>query len=99
MHWSEKRAWNKEFALQVHWSLKALHVPHSSRIRATLINRTCYPMDRDNLYSSAKPLMDAVVRAGIIPDDKEQFLDLLCKNEKANGLKDQSVRIEIEILD
>lgn len=56
-------------------------------------------MDRDNMYSSAKPLVDALVRSHVVPDDKEKFVDLFCRNEQAEGLKDQSVILELEIIE
>ena len=38
-------------------------------------------MDRDNAYSSAKIWVDRIKNLGIIPDDTEEFLDLICKTE------------------
>lgn len=98
LHWSLKRRWNGLFAEQVFWAVKQNKIAPASKIRVELINKTCYPMDRDNLYSSAKPLIDALVRAGVVPDDKDKYVDLYCRNEQANGLKDQSVYLEIEII-
>jgi hypothetical protein len=38
-------------------------------------------MDRDNCYSSAKIWIDRIKNLGIIPDDTEEVLDLICKSE------------------
>lgn len=39
-------------------------------------------LDEDNLYSSFKPIGDALVKCGIIPDDGPEFLKLTAHNYK-----------------
>jgi len=34
------------------------------------------PLDLDNLYSGAKPYIDALTRSGIIRDDSERYIEL-----------------------
>lgn len=42
-------------------------------------------MDRDNCYSSAKVWIDRIKNLGIMPDDTEEYLDLICRFEKGKS--------------
>ena len=98
MHWRPKGKIKKQFQSDIFFQLKALKVPKCQKLKVTLINYTCYPMDRDNLFSCFKPLVDAIVLANIVPDDNEEFVDSYVKNEKVNHLEEQKVIMEIEII-
>lgn len=44
------------------------------------------PMDTDNLYASAKPILDALRRAGVFVDDSGEWLALTCEQRKRSEL-------------
>ena len=96
MHWAVKGKIKKQFQSDIFYQLKALKVPKCQKIKVTLINYTCYPMDRDNLFSCFKPLVDAIVLANIVPDDAEEFVDSYVKNVKVDHIIEQKVIMEIE---
>lgn len=65
------------------WDLGKIERYPKARITYTRFSKQ--PMDRDNLYSSAKFWIDAIKRWGIIPDDSELYLDLVCQNGKGSA--------------
>ena len=98
MHWRPKGEIKKQFQEQVFYLIKSKKVPKCQKIKVTLINYTCYPMDRDNLFSCAKGIFDAIVLANIVPDDAEQFMDQQVRNVKVDHLEDQKIILELEII-
>lgn len=97
MHWAERAKWNKEFKDQVYWLCKIQKIPASKYAEITVINYTLKPMDRDNLYGASKACVDAVVLAGVIPDDSEIYLDLKVKNVLVKTRKEQRVEMVIAV--
>lgn len=65
--------------------------------KATLTCTRCSSSepDIDNLYSSFKFVIDGLVHAGVIADDKPSVLDLKCRWEKARP-KEGHIRLLIE---
>lgn len=61
--------WNLVFKEAAFFLCKEQKIPKFERISIGVENRSCHPMDLDNLSSSAKPLIDGIVAAGVIPDD------------------------------
>jgi hypothetical protein len=86
-----------------------------ARVQVELINMGLQEMDRDNLYAAAKPLVDALtarVRGknrntgdpgksgwGLVPDDKERYIDLVCRNEPVKHRDEMRLLLAITILD
>lgn len=60
--------------------------PAPVRARVTYIRSYRHaPLDPDNLYASAKSVLDALQRLGIILSDKPQDLDLKCDQRPRAG--------------
>jgi len=58
-------------------ALRAAHIPACERVKVSLLyipaqNRR---RDPDNLVASMKPVVDALVDAGIVPDDTQEFVE------------------------
>lgn len=86
-----------------------------NRVRVELVNRGLVEMDRDNLYAAAKPLVDALtarVRGmnrktgdpgksgwGLVADDKERYIDLVCRNEQVRHRDETKVLLVITVLE
>lgn len=65
----------------------------------TFTRHTIRPLDIDNLVASFKPILDSLVRAGIIEDDAWCTTDnLKYRQVKASSKKDQKVTMEIKSL-
>lgn len=52
-------------------------------------------LDEDNLYGSAKSLLDGLRQAGLIPGDSPKEIDLEVKQVKVNHRKEQGTEIMI----
>ena len=73
VNWARKAKWRK---VACECLLEA-GIPRCERVRLTLfyvpkVNRR---HDEDNLVASMKPVADAMVDAGIIPDDTSEYLE------------------------
>lgn len=69
---------------------------HESPRVVTITRSSCGKApDRDNLYGSMKPILDAMIDAGIILDDSPEHITLEVKWQKANKRKDQKVAVEV----
>lgn len=69
------------------------------RAVVTLTQRAVRLRDHDNFAASFKPGLDAIVRAGIILDDKPQVIDLVLKAEKVGHQNEEEVLVVIERTD
>lgn len=100
MHWVERSRWTTAFKQQA-WGLalsekNRLRVKGFKKAKITVLFYTCQPKDYDNGYTSAKPLVDGIVAAGIIPDDSEKFLNLQVKSVKVATRAEQRTEISIK---
>ncbi len=55
-------------------------------------------LDRDNLAGGAKPLVDALVREGLLVDDTSRWLELHHDQERGTAPGDRGVRVLLEEL-
>lgn len=72
MHWAAKA----KFLASCMWLVRfATKAKHTGPVRLELVRySTGGPMDYDNLVSTGKFLVDAVVRAGVLPDDNPHVI-------------------------
>jgi crossover junction endodeoxyribonuclease RusA len=58
-------------------ALREAQIPAMSRVKATLfyVPRANRRRDPDNLVASFKPAIDALVDAGVVPDDTQEFVE------------------------
>lgn len=99
LHWRE--AWRQRDAwkTQVGWLLKEQHVPRMTRAKVTFTNACLKKMDRDNAHASlCKPTLDALVENGIIPDDSEEYVDVIVKQVQVHHRSEQRFLMTIESL-
>lgn len=98
-HW-----WTKAFK-ETAWQL-ALEagIPRMRRARVEILNLCVQPPDRDNLYGCCKAITDGLAlrilpekmtKAGPVPMDDEDHLDLQCRSEKVNHYHQQRLIIRI----
>ena len=66
------------------------------RAHVTVTQRAVRLRDHDNFAASFKPGLDAIVRAGIIADDKPSVIDLSLRAEKVQHEADECVLVRIE---
>ena len=76
--------------------LRAQETPHGSPGRtAVIVTRcSCGSLDRDNLHSAAKALVDALRYSGRIPGDREADIELICLQRKVKR-RDAGTLVEI----
>lgn len=98
LHWATRAKWTKAWREQTAWALlqkKKEWQGFTGRINLVITNFTISTMDRDNLYGSAKPIIDALRDVGLIKDDTEEYLNLEVKQEVVEKKERQRVEMEI----
>lgn len=95
MHHMQMHRWKAAFRAQAKRRAEMAGVPRLGEATVEVVNRTVRPKDVDNLYGSAKPLVDGLVDAGVLPDDAAKFLDLRCRNERVARVAEEEVEIII----
>lgn len=75
-HWTKRRTNAARIRSDVAWLVKAVKIPHQDHVTVQLHyapgdNRR---RDADNLVASAKPAVDALVTAGVVDDDRPEFV-------------------------
>lgn len=75
-HWATRSAKVSSVRITTGWLVKAARIPAQQRIRVTLHYRpgTARRRDADNLTATYKPACDAIVDAGVVPDDSDEFV-------------------------
>lgn len=58
--------------------------------------RRCWILDRDNAWGAIKSLLDGLQKAGLIPGDREDQIELEVIQEKVNHRYQQGTTIELE---
>jgi crossover junction endodeoxyribonuclease RusA len=76
MHWRRKAGYVKEIRKQVAWRAKALAIPAQMHIQVGLHYAPGNNLRRDapNLVATSKPAVDALVDAGLVPDDTDRWV-------------------------
>lgn len=76
MHWAQKARITRQVRSTVAWNAMSMRVPRADHYHAQLVY---YPPNRrrrdpDNLWATAKPAIDGLVDAGVLPDDTARFV-------------------------
>ena len=96
MCWQERAAWSKAWKTSVGWELIEAKIPKLQHAHLSIINHAIRLTDIDNLATSAKPIIDAVVGQGILPDDDPaHLLTLSFRSKKVHTRKEQRLFLEI----
>ena len=90
--------WRQSTAVAV----RAAGVPHANRIKATLfyVPNSQRRRDPDNLVASYKPAIDALVDAGVVDDDTQDYVErvwpIICEPDRTKERGSRfTLRIEI----
>lgn len=99
LHWRARSGLNIAWKNTVYWAVqeqktKMGKLPYQ-KASIEILYYTCRPMDWDNAYTSAKPLVDALTVAKVIPDDSEKFIDLRVRCVKVAHKPEQKIEIII----
>lgn len=96
-HWSMKAGVKDEWVLLVRTQIIPTPMMRFAKKRVTITLHHSRSYDKDNLYASVKPVVDALKHWNLIWDDAPEFLDLTVDQEKCPHKKRHTV-IEIEAL-
>jgi hypothetical protein len=95
LHWQARRRLCRPFVEAIGWQAKAFGLPQPlerAHVVVTFIHRSRrYMSDVDNLYSRAKPIVDAL-KGILIRDDSPAHLELEVRQELG---KERSVQLEV----
>lgn len=95
VHWRERHRINSLWKEATFWACKKARIPKLKTARIELVHHTVFPRDRDNLYASVKAILDAIVLAKVIPDDKDACLDLSCRSVREAHKADEHIQVTI----
>lgn len=76
VHWRKRREINEAFKHQVLETCGDMAMPKLGKAKVEFEHHTTSPRDRDNLATSIKPILDALVTYGVIEDDSDDYCDL-----------------------
>jgi len=98
MHWQTRKRWNEGFKVMVKCLLRAQNVRPLAKARVTIVNYCLESQarDRDNLTGCVKPMVDALTEYGIVADDREQYVELVCRNVAVPKMRDKRVTMTID---
>jgi hypothetical protein len=94
--WQERAAWTKAWKESVGWELKAAKIPKLKAAHLTLVNCAIRLTDIDNLASAAKPIIDAIVGAGILEDDDPaHLLSFSVRSRVVHSRREEALVLEL----
>lgn len=75
-HWVKAKA-VREWREAARWAIRAARIPACGQVRAGLhyIPKDARRRDPDNLVASFKPVVDALVDEGVVPDDTQAYVE------------------------
>lgn len=99
MHWAARKRIGDAFQRQTMFLCMALRIGRHERIRIEVEQHAIRCSDRDNLASSLKPIIDGIVRAGVVKDDSEEYIDLqFRKSIKAETRKREKLILYVSVI-
>jgi hypothetical protein len=78
-HWSRSSKYAEYWKQLVRAQIDNSHKPQRKRCTVTISQMRKRALDRDNLWASVKPLVDALTFWCLIFDDSEKWIDLDCR--------------------
>lgn len=86
------------FETYVMCEVRRLHIPRAMRRRRVTFTRHYtgrgQSRDRGNLIGGMKPLLDALVRQGVLVDDREEYVEDFYRQLRHDVLSGVAVRVE-----
>ena len=95
MHWAVRRKVFKDIYDQVFWQVKQARWKGKGSVQISVERRSAVLMDPDNLIGSLKPVIDGLVRAGVMPDDKEEDISFGTIKQVKSKRKDAELIITV----
>ena len=98
MHWGERARWKKAWEEEVWFGALSLKsptkLPAKPKVQVTLYMHEL--QDRDNAMASLKPILDGLVKVGLLKDDSPKYCTILApKCIKVDKIKDERVVIKM----
>ena len=85
-HWRERNKYKKALTAEVGWLVVSW--PKAAVKRYVVITRryATNQADKDNIAGGCKPLVDALVKGGVLVDDSPRWCEIEYKQEQGNGM-------------
>jgi hypothetical protein len=100
-HWAKRSRDKRNLSLEVVAAIggpRYFPRPAWRHVKVTVVRCSAGRLDRDNLYASAKSLLDCLVQLQIVEDDRSDWLDLEMKQSSAALGEGQTI-VRIEHID
>jgi Holliday junction resolvase RusA-like endonuclease len=97
MHWGARERYNKKWERLV-WAHVWPRKPEQplARAKVTLTRHSVRKMDADNCRLSFKPIMDALVKYGVLLDDTVAVVGEPVVIQEKAPLRQKSIRVRVE---
>jgi len=80
MHWSKRAKIQRDYYSAIYVAFPVyLSAPKRKKKKVVITSYRKRLLDKDNLYAGAKPLVDALEKAGLIWDDSPKWINLEVK--------------------
>jgi len=85
-HWRKRNAHQKRVIRDIGWLVAGEHLPDAPLLKSKVHLLASLPqlMDLDNLYTGAKPYVDALYRNNIIADDAVRYISLEVEQRRSS---------------
>jgi hypothetical protein len=99
MHWSARKREQAAWDALVLQALSGSR-PKMERARVEITRFYAkHALDKDGAYGAQKPVIDALVHAGIIPDDSPEHIELTVLQVKVATVKEERTEIRLEAME
>jgi len=103
MHWAKRRLYNEQFLNEIFLAKNRLKIfgrPEHSPVQLQITLYICgqSEMDADNAVAACKPIIDALVKVGILLDDDPETVTGVSVTQIRKPRREVGVAIEIELL-
>ncbi|MBA0084676.1 MAG: hypothetical protein HRJ53_06755 [Acidobacteria bacterium Pan2503] len=90
LHWAARRKLLRKWEWAIHCETfrreKPVAILTADKLTVRITRRSRHMLDHDNLYGSAKIILDAMKHIGLIADDSPEHIELHCEQESGAAM-------------
>lgn len=79
MHWAARNRYFKLWHTYIRAAIDNSHKPCKCKMRVSIAQMRKRLLDKDNMFASVKPILDALTHWKLIKDDSAEWIELDCR--------------------